>query len=30
MTEERFIEILQNAVEKVRSEEDPVELNKYR
>ena len=30
MTEERFIEILQNAVEKVRSEEDPVELNNYR
>ena len=30
MTDERFIEILQNAVEKVRSEEDPVELNKYR
>ena len=30
MTEERFIELLQNAVEKVRSEEDPVELNKYR
>jgi RNA recognition motif-containing protein len=30
VTEERFIEILQNAVEKVRSEEDPVELNKYR
>jgi RNA recognition motif-containing protein len=30
VTEEKFIEILQNAVEKVRSEEDPVELNNYR
>ena len=30
MTEERFIEILQNAVEKVRGEEDPVELTKYK
>lgn len=30
MTEERFIEILQNAVVKVRTEEDPVELNNYR
>ncbi|MCR4939796.1 MAG: DbpA RNA binding domain-containing protein [Treponemataceae bacterium] len=30
MTEEKFIEILQNAVEKVRNEEDPVELNNYR
>ena len=30
MTEEKFVEILQNAVVKVRSEEDPVELNNYR
>ena len=30
MTEERFVELLQNAVEKVKTEEDPVELNNYR
>ena len=30
MTEEKFIEILQNAVEKVKTEEDPIELNNYR
>lgn len=30
MTEERFIELLQNAVTKVKTEEDPVELNKFR
>ncbi len=30
MTEDRFVELLQQAVEKVRTEEDPVELNQYR
>ncbi len=30
MTEDRFVELLQQAVEKVKTEEDPVELNQYR
>ena len=30
MNEDRFVELLRNAVEAVKSEEDPVELNQYR
>lgn len=30
MTEDRFVELLRNAVETVKNEEDPVELNRYR
>ena len=28
--EQRFVEMLKNAVERVKNEEDPVELNQYK